>query len=51
MRQEGIRLDLGATVRLDITLKIGTLAGDADGLGRSAGGGCDGDVREYAVHA
>ena len=26
MRQEGIRLDLGATVRLDITLKLGTLA-------------------------
>ena len=25
MRQEGIRLDLGATVRLDIALKIGTL--------------------------
>ena len=25
MRQEGIRLDLGATVRLDITLKLGTL--------------------------
>jgi hypothetical protein len=26
MRQEGIRLDLGATARLDITLKVGTLA-------------------------
>ena len=25
MRQEGVRLDLGATVRLDITLKLGTL--------------------------
>ena len=51
MRQEGIRLDLGATVRLDITLKLGTLTGDSDGLGCSAGGGCDGDIREYAVHA
>ena len=26
MRQEGIRLDLGATVRLDVTMKVGTLA-------------------------
>ena len=25
--------------------------GDPDGLGRSAGRGCDGDVCEYAVHA
>ena len=26
MRQEGVRIDLGATVRLDVTLKLGTLA-------------------------
>ena len=26
MRQEAVRLDLGATVRLDVTLKVGTLA-------------------------
>ena len=26
MRQEGVRIDLGATVRLDITLKLGALA-------------------------